>query len=48
MKIAAGLAGLFKQKILSRVRRKRLNTAAGLPITRAKNYVGFARSSVTY
>jgi hypothetical protein len=29
MKIAAGLAGLFKQKMLPRERRKRLNTAAG-------------------
>jgi hypothetical protein len=30
MKIAAGLAGLFKQKMLSRVRRKRLNIPPGL------------------
>jgi hypothetical protein len=29
MKIAAGLAGLFKQKMFPRERRKRLNTAAG-------------------
>jgi hypothetical protein len=29
MKIAAGLAGLFKQKMLPRERRKRLNTTPG-------------------
>jgi hypothetical protein len=30
MKIAAGLGHLFKQKMLSRVRRKRLNIPPGL------------------
>jgi hypothetical protein len=29
IKIAAGLAGLFKQKMFPRVRRKRLNTTPG-------------------
>jgi hypothetical protein len=29
MKIAAGLAGLFKQKMVSRERRKRLNIPPG-------------------
>jgi len=41
MKIAAGLAGLFKQKMLSRERRKRLNTAAGLTCCRCKNGLNF-------
>jgi hypothetical protein len=34
---AAGFGYLFKQKMLRRVRQKRLNTAAGLFTTRAKN-----------
>jgi hypothetical protein len=38
MKIAAGLAGLFKQKMLPRERRKRLNNSAGLVLLPVKKW----------
>jgi hypothetical protein len=46
MKIAAGLAGLFKQKMLPRERRKRLNTAAGLCCCRCKNGLNFTHHNL--
>ena len=46
MKIAAGLGHLFKQKMLRRVRRKRLNTAAGFVCCRCKNGLNFTHHNL--
>jgi hypothetical protein len=42
----AGLGHLFTQKMLSRVRRKRLNTAAGFACCRCKNGLNFTHHNL--
>jgi hypothetical protein len=43
---AAGFCYLFKQKMLPRERRKRLNTAAGLCCCRLKNGLNFTHRNL--